>query len=266
MDSSRKDKAKALYTNLASSRKAFRLGRSFVELHKLWNMGLWALLIRHLRQKKDEDDPNNNKTTTTTTTTLQLCKQMGIAIKTLGLCGFWAADNINFITSTGLLDNDNDNRRDDRLLHRKYRQTLWSKRANQSYFCGSLAGLYVNLYTYIIYYRRRQRRQQQQQQQQLMNDNNKSTITAEEEEVAATTADHLKRVVTNDNEEQQQQQIIILNLVKSCADVLVFSNNAGIDFWVKYITHGRKLNEVIHCLSGMVSAAVVLYNNYPNNE
>ena len=99
----------------------------------------------------------------------------------------------------------------------------------------------------------------------MNNDNNKSTtITAEEEEVAAT-ADHLKHVI-NDNEEQQEQIIIILNLVKSCADVLVFSNNAGIDFWVKYITHGRKLNEVIHCLSGMVSAAVVLYNNYPNNE
>lgn len=47
---------KALYTHVSKSRKAFRLGRSFVELAKLRQMGLVSVALWHLRLALNHDD------------------------------------------------------------------------------------------------------------------------------------------------------------------------------------------------------------------
>ena len=54
----------------------------------------------------------------------------------------------------------------------------------------------------------------------------------------------------------------ILPCHQSCCDVLVFSNNPGIDFHERY--RGKKMNEGFHSVCGLVSAGTVLYNNFPN--
>jgi hypothetical protein len=54
-------------------------------------------------------------------------------------------------------------------------------------------------------------------------------------------------------------------LAKSCCDVLVFSNNPGVDLW-KRSRRGAPMHEGFHCLCGLVSASAVLYNNFPNSN
>ena len=241
----------ALYTNLSFSRKAIRLGRSVVELEKLRNLGLWTALSLHLaaggggggRANKQCRRPPSD----------DFWKLVGTALKTLGLCGFWAADNLNFLTSIGCLDDflcrgggaGTDAGFDDRrvLQVRKVRQQEWAIRANRSYFFGSIAGLMVNYKAFLLY-----RRAQAAEACQALKD----AKTVEEVDEAK---EHLKSV-------KEKEFLITLDLIKSCCDVLVFSNNPGINLWEKH--RGSKLNEVVHCVGGMISSAVVMYNNYPN--
>lgn len=63
---------------------------------------------------------------------------------------------------------------------------------------------------------------------------------------------------------EQKQFSLLVALVKSVCDVLVHSNNAGVDLWKRL--RGRKMNEGVHCLLGLVSASTVLYNNYPEHN
>jgi hypothetical protein len=51
----------ALYKSLAMSRKAFRLGRSFIELEKLRSMGLVGLMFWHLQSSLEEDDDDGTE-------------------------------------------------------------------------------------------------------------------------------------------------------------------------------------------------------------
>jgi len=61
---------------------------------------------------------------------------------------------------------------------------------------------------------------------------------------------------------EKKQFTLFLALLKSICDVMVHSNNPGVDLWMRY--RGRKLYEGFHCLLGLTSAATVLYNNYPD--
>jgi hypothetical protein len=233
----------ALYTNLATSRKAFRLGRSVVEVQKLRKLGVWAALLMHIRGKNHKD--NNNKDNNSVVDPKQpLWNTLGMALKTIGLFGYWAADNITFLTSIGFLDNVHSDNANDRILERKRRQQEWGSRTNQSYFVAAVAGLYVNFRMYCIH-----QRCHLAAAHAMLND----AITPDQLRVAQ---EHLQTV-------KDKQFQLLLDLIKSCCDVMVFSNNTGVNLWEKY--RGRKLNEWAHCIGGMTSSAVVLYNNYPNH-
>jgi hypothetical protein len=52
--------------------------------------------------------------------------------------------------------------------------------------------------------------------------------------------------------------------LKSSCDVLAFTNNPGIDLWMKH--RGRKMNELVHCLCGLISSATVMYNFFPDSS
>lgn len=268
----------ALKASLTISRKAYRLGRSLIEFHRLRSMGLLETIGWHLRQHAEGDDepPPNPKClyrrassnigwgpmtmeesqpprqsrrllrslssmayrmyrpmASTLSVSGQASKQsdtpmwklVGSAVKMLGLFGFWTGDNIAFLTSSGMFD---DYRLDKtaRLEARKVWQTRASQTGNRCYFAGSVAGLVVNLRSYLNF-RNTTLRQLQQQVDQ-----------ADDEDEAAMSLEKAN----------QKQFVLFLALVKSCCDVLVFSNNPGIDLWKKRT--GRKMHEGFHCLCG----------------
>ena len=211
-----------LYKSLALSRKAFRLGRSLIEIEKLRSMGLGQLILWHLQKTMglldDDDDESDSSpkrhpprtlarrassnigwgpmsleeeeekhgdaarrrkaslarslsmkayraiyrplrsTLSTvmgdvkTAPSADLWVVVGSALKMLGLFGFWAGDNFNYISSTGFLD-DHSLPTDQRLEKRKDLQTLSGARANQAYFAGSVAGFFVTAYSYVCFRR-----------------------------------------------------------------------------------------------------------------
>jgi hypothetical protein len=226
---------KSLYLQLSFSRKAFRLGRSLVELDKLSKLGLWKAWREWWKSSSVEANSFGNKVIS--------------AIKILGLAGFWAGDNLNFLTSIGFLDgiyyNTRNEIKDEQTCQqtRQIRQQEWAIRANQSYFIASLAGLWMNLRNIHRY-----RQDYIHPAYRLWHD----AKSLDEKRVA-----------------QEQIRLVrerffgaCLDLLKSCCDVLVFSNNPGMNYWERY--SGRKLHETIHCIGGMISAAVIMFHQYPN--
>jgi hypothetical protein len=169
-------------------------------------------------------------------------KLVGSAIKMLGLFGFWTGDNIAFLTQSGMFD---DYRQDaaTRMAMRKQWQTRASETANRCYFAGAVAGLVTSLRSYLNY--------------------RNNTIRALKQQVDQAEDEDEKQVATESLETAEAKQFVLfLALAKSCCDVLVFSNNPGIDFWKKRT--GRKMHEGLHCLCGLISASTVIYNNFPN--
>ena len=65
---------------------------------------------------------------------------------------------------------------------------------------------------------------------------------------------------------KEQQFVLFVATIKSICDVIVFSNNPGIDLWTKYSPTKSKLHEGIHCCCGIISACTVLYNTFPNKK
>lgn len=245
-------------TSLSTSRKAFRLGRSVLEWQKFQSLGIgeWIrcfLVCRHNHfqsshhrhpektlqpnspPQKDISIPDSNKTYDWSSLWILLVQ----ATKLWGLGGFWAADNASFlIQSSGLTNSCNSN---------KEWVARTSALANQCYFVGAVAGLVVNIEAL--------RKHHQQQHQQSAHCYSVTEGGAIEDEKL--------RV------EQEKKFTLFMSLLKSCCDILVFSNNPGVDLWRRRRQpHGgpaaaAPMHEGFHCLCGLVSAGTVLYANYP---
>ena len=84
---------------------------------------------------------------------MELWVALGTALKLVGLMGFWAGDNINFLSTTGAFDNYKLSEKD-RLARRKRLATAAGMRANQAYFLGAIAGLFVNVGSYWTFTRK----------------------------------------------------------------------------------------------------------------
>jgi len=217
----------SLKASLTTSRKAFRLGRTLIECQKLNRMGAFAILMWYIRdrarlpsQRDGEEDARKGTA----------WKIVGSALKTLGLLGFWAGDNVNFLASSGLFDNLRLST-PARLEMRKSLQTRASRFANRAYFFGAVAGLILNARLYLEHRREKLQR---------MEDDDQETV----------------------DEAKGKEFFLFVALLKSCCDALVFSNNPGIDFWKNVV--GRKFHEGVHCLAGFTSASTVLYNKFPD--
>jgi hypothetical protein len=313
----------ALYKALANARKAFRLGRSVTEAHKIASMGLVSLLCWHLKQQIDrlhgddegdgfevehvetkdshkpprtivrrassnigwgpmtlDDDRSEARPSLVRSLSSMAYRKMyrpmlsqmsstlasssarnrpsvewwdatGSALKMLGLLGFWLGDNVNFCAESGALDNYTLNK-DDRLARRKQWQTFASNNANRAYFFGAVAGLLTNAYAYHRFRKDRLTEVEQEYMQSFEDHHDDEKLEKEEQAHALR---KLKKI-------QAQQFSLFLALLKSCADVTVFSNNPGIDLHKKY--RGKKNHEGLHCLCGLISAGTVLYNNFPD--
>jgi Peroxisomal biogenesis factor 11 (PEX11) len=290
-DSANSQRFMELYQSVAKSRKAFRLGRSVIEIDKLQSMGLVSVALWHLRVALNDGDPRavpksrprlTRKASSnigwgpstvpssssrdrsfyrslsnigyrmyrpmvsqlslygpsSQPTKAPAWKIIGSALKIVGLLGFWAADNVSFLTASGFLDNYK-LKTSKRLERRQSIQTRAARFAAQSYFMGAVAGLFVNLRSYWSH-----------RQNEI-----KST-----QDIIAESEDEDNRQAAKGAQEKQFE--LFLALLKSCCDVLAFSNMPGVDLHQKY--RGKKMNEGFHCLCGLVSASTVLYSNFPN--
>jgi hypothetical protein len=141
---------KALQSSLTTSRKAYRIGKSLVEVEKIRKIGALALLKWHLqRALRGTTDSDGD----VSPVKAPAWKVLGTALKMLGLLGFWAGDNVSFITSTGFLD-DYSLDKTDRLARRKTIASEASMFAARSYFLGCIAGLVTNARSYWTFHQK----------------------------------------------------------------------------------------------------------------
>jgi hypothetical protein len=265
---------------LTQGRKAFRLGRTLIELHRLLELlsagseisfsaaplrrRLGGLLGLSSCCREEEEEKS------------RACDGIGpppvpslpapwidtacAAVKLLGLAGFWAADNASYLAQCGLFD---DYRRHAtagrRREARNRRASQFSSWANRSYFVGALAGLAASLRAYA-------RHRSTTVVPLLLEGAAGETKTAgpskesdgPDDPRAADRGALLDRAL-------EKQFGNLVALAKSCCDVLVFSNNPGVDLWRRG-RRGAPMHEGFHCLCGLVSASAVLYNNFPNSN
>jgi len=179
------------------------------------------------------------------------------------MLGYWLGDNANFLASSGALDHygvaDHD-----RLARRKRWQEITSKSANRFYFFATLIGLATNTYAYYRFRRKlllllllRGNNSNERNHPETIRDGSRSENINKEQQLVLTNTSQKEK-----QETEEKQFVLFLALLKSCMDVIVFSNNPGIDLYKKW--RGRKNHETIHCLCGLISAGAGLYNNFPD--
>eukprot|EP00970_Alexandrium_tamarense_P004158 scaffold695_cov196-Alexandrium_tamarense.AAC.20 len=187
-------------------------------------------------------------------------KLVGGTLKLIGLMGFWAFDNVSFLTGTGFLDpikfNANTNEvakssADSAYADRMRRRQYASEWATRFYFVGVMGGLYYTSRS-LWQHRYGALKEARETLQGITSTQAKGDNDTEREEKARQA---LKKVEGKHFE-------LFLALLKSVCDFMVFSNNPGVDFHLKL--RGKKNHEGLHCLCGLTSASTVLYNNFPN--
>lgn len=125
---------KALQDSLTTSRKAFRLGRSLIEIQKIRDSGFVELFFG-----REGGKPGSSPA----------WKIIGDAMKMIGLMGFWAGDNVNFLSTSGLFDDYRPEvSHKERVAKRNQLKTNASFFANRFYFFGAIAGLITGLRAY----------------------------------------------------------------------------------------------------------------------
>jgi len=214
-----------LQNSLTHSRKAFRFGRSFIEIYKLWNLGIFK------KHKICDNICNQNQNKTflrnvyhnirsnfmsfdIQTLENKNWRSIFIALKILGLMCFWLGDNVFYLISSGFLESS---------IERKQKWKIFSSR---SYFFAASVGLCINLKDFMENFK------------------------------------HTSKVV--DSKFQQKLAKLAVALLKSCCDVLVFSNVTGVNLHKNI--RGVKMHEGFHSLCGIISASTVLYNSFPDAD
>ena len=215
-NAAQRERFASLKASLTNSRKAYRLGRTFIELHRL--------KLQHTPTKKPASGGGFGNS----------LEKLAKDVRLLGLAGFWAMDNTSFLAAAGLWDNWKLEAKERKRQRQSFGKRA-SQLANQSYFVGSVAGFWVNVRAVLAF-----RKANRSKQSDGDDNNDDEAIT--------------KKL-------QAKYFELCVALLKSVCDILVFSNNPGIDLWQKH--SGSKMNELFHCLCGLTSASVVLYKNYP---
>lgn len=181
-------------------------------------------------------------------------KIISSSFKLLGLAGFWAADNVSFLYSSGFLIDDAGG------SSKPGRAKDASIFAARSYFFAAVSGLYLNMREFI-------RHRNGRLKEATMNLYNcKSQIKTINNQGVDAYEKHQKEQEVERFEAEleitkQKHANLSIALLKSCCDVIVFSNNPGIDLHLKY--RGHRMSEGIQCAFGVTSALTVIYNNFP---
>jgi len=172
----------------------------------------------------------------------------------LGLAGFWAADNVSYLYTSGFLIGAEQGR------SRAKDASIFAAR---SYFFASISGLYLNWRELLQHRNGPLKEAWCRLQEHRMN--REELISAEDNEAYE---EHerrrdVDRLETELEKVKRKHGVLCIALLKSCCDVLVFSNNTGIDLHLKY--RGKKMDETLTCVCGVTSALTVIYNNFPTS-
>lgn len=236
---------KAVQTSLTTSRKAYRLGRSLIEIQKIRESGVLELIFGGGSSGSfQKSDP--------------AWKIIGNAMKSAGLFGFWAGDNVSFLSGSGLFDDYREGVDEkERITSRNNLKTKSSLFATRFYFVGCVAGLVTGLRSYWTH-RQTTIREAHARLVEIA-----KLVAQTDQTKDKTKNEELWKEATSTFEEARKKQFsLFVALLKSCMDVIVFSNNPGIDFHMKL--RGKKNHEGLHCLCGLISASTVVYNSFPN--
>ena len=177
-------------------------------------------------------------------------KLIGSTLKLIGLMGFWAFDNLAFLTGTGFLDPFSTTKGSDPKSLRLQRKKSASEWGTRFYFMGCLAGLYVNFRAVMEHScdaLQKARDGLQNCLESQLSEVSEEDLTKAKQQLKSTEIKHFELYVA---------------LLKSICDCIVFSNNPGVDLHVKF--RGKKNHEGLHCCCGLVSASTVLFGNFPN--
>ncbi|CAB9518171.1 Peroxisomal biogenesis factor 11 (PEX11) [Seminavis robusta] len=237
---------KAVQASLTTRRKAYRLGRSLIEIQKIRDSGVLELFFDPTTSGKNaKADP--------------AWKIIGSALKMIGLLGFWAGDNVNFLTGSGLFDDYRVESQKERIARRNQLKTQANLFANRFYFFGAVAGLVTSLRVYLTF----RQTTLQAAQERLVEATSRVEETCDNDDDEHTKSKQLWNEAKQAMDVAKEKQFsIFVTLLKSCMDVVVFSNNPGIDLHKRF--RGKKNHEGFHCVCGLISATTVLYNNFPN--
>eukprot|EP00557_Chaetoceros_sp_GSL56_P008123 CAMPEP_0176496090 /NCGR_PEP_ID=MMETSP0200_2-20121128/11013_1 /TAXON_ID=947934 /ORGANISM="Chaetoceros sp., Strain GSL56" /LENGTH=462 /DNA_ID=CAMNT_0017894029 /DNA_START=48 /DNA_END=1436 /DNA_ORIENTATION=+ len=183
--------------------------------------------------------------------------------KLVGLAGFWAADNVSYLYSSGFwLDGG-----------KRWRARDATVVAARCYFLAAMSGLLLNLKEFVKFRNGPLREALLVVDDDDDDDDDDGTVMMNgsgydggEENLAFRKHEReleLERRKEHLTNLKEKYVTISLALLKSICDVIVFSNNTGVDLHVKY--RGKKMNETLHCACGITSALTVLYNNFPSS-
>eukprot|EP00816_Leptocylindrus_hargravesii_P007093 CAMPEP_0196823510 /NCGR_PEP_ID=MMETSP1362-20130617/87800_1 /TAXON_ID=163516 /ORGANISM="Leptocylindrus danicus, Strain CCMP1856" /LENGTH=201 /DNA_ID=CAMNT_0042203399 /DNA_START=1 /DNA_END=606 /DNA_ORIENTATION=- len=165
-------------------------------------------------------------------------KALATSLRLMGLAGFWASDNVAFLTKNKFLLQSSPTAREAQEFGAK------------SYFFASWMGLFIAAND--LNSQRIELKRLESEVDELSSSEEKRTSPGQE------LSDALHALEKG----KADQFVNLLTLIKGVVDVMVFSNNAGVDLHQKY--RGKKMNEGVHSMCGLVSAFVVLYKNFPN--
>jgi hypothetical protein len=165
------------------------------------------------------------------------------------MMGYYLGDNVVFLTASGMLDNHHHKDAASRLLQRQEFQGRVGTISNRCFFVGALTGLLLGLQSYYEFLEATRDLTRRKDKKETEDDDEgaaKGDGSLADEELARL---------------QRQRLLLLMGLGKSCCDVLVFSNNPGVDLWKKW--RGTKMNDGLHATAGMLSAASVLFTKWP---
>lgn len=190
---------------------------------------------------------------------LPLWKVLLTTCKLIGLGGFWLGDNISYLYSAGFLENS-------AVSLKQNTQHSYAIFATRSYFFATVSGLFLNLRELFAHRCGPLKNAIENLEKQKLRlehysvDDKKGNRAlkrhCEEKE--------LQRLENNLNKVKQKHSAICIALVKSCCDVVVFSNNPGVDLHLKL--RGRRMKEEYQSMFGIASALTVLYTNFPDRK
>lgn len=228
-----------LSANLSLSRKAFRLGRSLTEIDKLRKICPLSLLMWHIRHANKDGSRHTEPESKS-----PFWKTLGSALKLVCMMGFFAGDNVVFLASVGVLDNFSLSE-SERTVQRDSLQRKATNFANRAFVFGSIAGLYVAVKSYW---------QHRMYDLRIAQENLIGSLSRDSSQIKVAT-DLLEKA-------RREQFSLFLAMLKSACDVILFSNNPGVDLFTKI--RGKKNHELLHCLCGIISGSTVLCSNLPD--
>jgi len=201
------------------------------------------------------------------------------AFKLVGLAGFWAGDNVSYLYQTGFwMDNKIDQvattSERKQAMHKSGKNVVAAIGtgknaaifATRSYFFAALAGLYLNTREW-LHHRNGPLREaiegvseMEVRKDSLTRRNEGSDKNVEMEEKS----DDQERLelLRHLEDVKRKHFVLCLSLLKSWCDIAAFSNNPGVDLHQKY--RGKKMNEGLQCICGIMSALTVLYSKFPS--